>query len=156
MSGRSRQVSLSALAAKTALSDATDDRRPSNTTYAAPESSPDTADRSSTSSPASPASVAAEPVAAASGARRRRATRAQPVPGEWVRYDEYERKEARLRPDQYGRLSTTSRALNRARRGRGERITENTLIRVAIDLLLARDHEIRGATEVEIRRSLGL
>ena len=79
-----------------------------------------------------------------------------PAPGEWVRYDQYERKEARLRPDQYGRLSTASRTLNRARSGAGERITENTLIRVAIDLLLAREPELAGATEAQLRQSLGL
>lgn len=80
----------------------------------------------------------------------------QPAPGEWVRYDQYERKEARLRPDQYGQLSATSRRLNRTRSGSGERITENTLIRVAIDLLLAREGDIAGTTEAELRRSLGL
>ena len=55
-----------------------------------------------------------------------------------MRYDEYERKETPLREDQYGRLTTISRQLNKHRKGRGERITENTLIRVAIDLLLTR------------------
>lgn len=79
-----------------------------------------------------------------------------PAPGEWVRYDQYERKEARLRSDQYGRLSDASRNLNRARNGAGERITENTLIRVAVDLLLARETDLVGTTEVEIRRALGL
>lgn len=59
------------------------------------------------------------------------------TPGEWVRYDQLERKETRLRPDQYNSLSELSRGLNRQRHGRGERITENTLIRVAIDLLLS-------------------
>jgi hypothetical protein len=103
-----------------------------------------------------PAALEEPPRAPSPRATRRRTASTRPAPGEWVRYDEYERKEARLRPDQYGRLSTTSRALNRARRGQGERITENTLIRVAIDLLLARDQEITGTTEAEIRRSLGL
>jgi hypothetical protein len=79
-----------------------------------------------------------------------------PAPGEWVRYDELERKEARLRIDQYGQLSDLSRRLNRARGGRGERITENTLIRVAIDLLLARQSDLAGATELELRKSVGL
>ncbi len=80
----------------------------------------------------------------------------EPRPGQWVRYDQLERKEARLRPDQYGRLSGISRSLNRTRAGRGERITENTLIRVAIDLLLQREADLAGDTEVELRRSLGL
>lgn len=46
--------------------------------------------------------------------------------------------------------------LNRARGGAGERITENTLIRVAISLLLSRASELRGTTEEELRQSLGL
>lgn len=79
-----------------------------------------------------------------------------PAPGQWVRYDELERKEARLRTDQYGRLSDLSRSLNRRRAGKGERITENTLIRVAIDLLLSRETDITGSTEIELRKSVGL
>ncbi|MDV3249553.1 hypothetical protein K7Z54_23500 [Mycobacterium avium subsp. hominissuis] len=78
------------------------------------------------------------------------------TPGEWVRYDQLERKETRLRPDQYNSLSELSRVLNRQRQGRGERITENTLIRVAIDLLLKREAELTGITETELRASLGL
>ena len=79
-----------------------------------------------------------------------------PAPGEWVRYDELQRKETRLRADQYDHLSDISRGLNRERRGRGERITENTLIRIAIDLLLARHADLAGATEAELRASVGL
>ena len=92
------------------------------------------------------------------GVRRQVSRRAPkgPAPGEWVRYDELERKEARLRPDQYGRLSDLSRRLNRTRAGKGERITENTLIRVAIDLLLARQADLAGTTEIELRKSVGL
>lgn len=84
-----------------------------------------------------------------------RRTRKQPPSGH-IRYDELDRKEARLRPDQYGRLSDASRRLNRARAGQGDRITENTLIRVAIDLLLAREDELTGTTETELRKSVGL
>lgn len=72
------------------------------------------------------------------------------------RFDEYERKETRLRDDQYGRLTTTSRRLNRTRRGEGDRITENTLIRVAIDLLFAKEDLLEGKSETELRRSVGL
>lgn len=73
-----------------------------------------------------------------------------------MRYDEYERKETRLRDDQYGRLTTASRRLNKQRKGRGERITENTLIRVAIDLLLNEEDKLNGTTETELRKSVGL
>src|SRR3954464_3965902 len=68
-----------------------------------------------------------------------------------VRFDELERKEARVRVDQYEALQTLRRQLNRARNRRGERITENMLIRVAIDLLLSRQEELAGSTEAELR-----
>lgn len=78
------------------------------------------------------------------------------------RYDELERKEARLRPDQVAELSRVARDLAReARKSRpaGEtpaRITDNTLIRVAVDLLLARSDQLAGIDEDQLRRSLGL
>ncbi len=97
-----------------------------------------------------------EPVAKPSRPKKSPAGSKKPQPGEWVRYDQYERKEARLRADQYGELSNVSRRLNRARNGNGERITENTLIRVAIDLLLSREGDLAGATETELRKSVGL
>jgi hypothetical protein len=75
---------------------------------------------------------------------------------EAVRFDELERKEARVRLDQYEALQSLSRQLNRSRNRRGERITENTLIRVAIDLLLSRQDEVAGTTEAELRTSVGL
>lgn len=71
-------------------------------------------------------------------------------------YRSYERKEARLRPDQYARLTEESRRLNRAKKPGGERITENTLIRIAIDLLLERSDNLAGASEGELRKSVGL
>jgi hypothetical protein len=65
------------------------------------------------------------------------------------------RKETRLREDQLEQLTILTRKLNRQRRG-GERLTENTLIRVAIDLLLNKSGELRGATEAELLEALGL
>ncbi|MGB7440115.1 MAG: hypothetical protein WA919_03535 [Coleofasciculaceae cyanobacterium] len=65
------------------------------------------------------------------------------------------RKEARLREDQVFRLTALARKLNRQKKG-GERITENTLIRVAVDMLLSQSDELRGATEAELRAGLGL
>jgi len=53
-------------------------------------------------------------------------------------YLTYVRKECRLRPDQLDALTALARRLNRERKGKGERITENTLIRWAVDLLLER------------------
>ncbi|ASL24339.1 hypothetical protein MYCOZU1_05979 (plasmid) [Mycobacterium intracellulare subsp. chimaera] len=117
------------------------------------------------SAPNPPPAAATAPVASETAAStpahhtpRRPARRSprKPTPGQWVRYDELERKETRLRADQYGQLSDLSRSLNRLRAGRGERITENTLIRVAIDLLLSRESDLTGSTEIELRESVGL
>ena len=67
------------------------------------------------------------------------------------------RKEARLRADQIDRLTTISRQLNRQRiEGEGERLTENTLIRLAVDLLFLQADKLAGTTEEELRASLGL
>lgn len=64
------------------------------------------------------------------------------------------RKDARLRADQDAALSALTKTLMRRRRVKTERITENTLIRVAIDLLLAHAESLRGSTEDELRRSV--
>lgn len=65
-----------------------------------------------------------------------------------------ERKELRLRADQLDELARLRRTLNRQRAGDGERITENTLIRVAVDVLLTRSDRLRGTTEDELRKSV--
>ncbi len=66
------------------------------------------------------------------------------------------RKEARLREEQLDNLTSLTRSLNRQRKGTGERITENTLIRVAVDLLLNQSGELKGCTEQELKESVGL
>ena len=72
------------------------------------------------------------------------------------KYKRLERKDVLLWPDQLGELAVTRRMLNRRRGSAGERITENTLIRVAVALLLSRSGELAGTTEEELRASLGL
>ena len=70
-------------------------------------------------------------------------------------YRRLARKEVRLREDQYVALSGLVRVLGRRRvRRNGPRLTENTLIRVAIDVLLSRSHRLLGDTEDELRRSV--
>lgn len=65
------------------------------------------------------------------------------------------RKETRLREEQYETLTEYARKLNRAKApGTGERITENTLIRVAIDLLLPHLGEMSGNDEAQLRESV--
>ena len=63
------------------------------------------------------------------------------------------RKEARLREDQIESLRKLARRLSRSRTNSGERLTENTLLRVAVDLLLSRANELTGTTESQIRKS---
>lgn len=65
-----------------------------------------------------------------------------------------ERKEARLRADQLTDLADLRRHVNAQRRDRSEIITDNTLIRVAVDLLLEHSHRLRGDTEEDLRRSV--
>ncbi|MEV4902886.1 hypothetical protein AB0K08_16295 [Citricoccus sp. NPDC055426] len=72
------------------------------------------------------------------------------------RYLTFMRKEARIAQTQADQLSSIARSLNMARKGRGERITDNTLIRIAIGLLLERRDELNGTTEAALFRSLGL
>jgi pyruvate/2-oxoglutarate dehydrogenase complex dihydrolipoamide acyltransferase (E2) component len=78
----------------------------------------------------------------ASAPKEERAEEAPPAqtspPGErpLPPYLTYVRKECRLRPDQLDALTALARKLNRERKGKGERITENTLIRWAVDLLI--------------------
>ncbi len=72
------------------------------------------------------------------------------------KYLRLERKELLIWPDQVTSLSILARVLNRNRRSAGERITINTLIRVAVAFLLSRAQDLAGTTEEELRRSLGL
>jgi hypothetical protein len=82
--------------------------------------------------------------------------RAQAGVPELPKYLRLERKELLIWPDQITNLSILARVLNRNRGGAGERITQNTLIRVAVALLLSRTGDLAGTTEEELRRSVGL
>ena len=86
--------------------------------------------------------------------RRRRQARTDLPSG--PKYLELMRKEVRFTDAQLDELTIVSRRLNKARRGSGERITDNTLIRVAVDLLLSQQSQLAGATEDELRKSVGL
>ena len=66
------------------------------------------------------------------------------------------RKESRLREDQLDSLTSLTRSLNRKRKGSGERITENTLIRIAVDLLMNHSDRLQGTTEEELSASVRL
>jgi len=75
---------------------------------------------------------------------------------ELPKYLKLVRKEARLREDQLDSLTSLTRSLNRQRKGSGERITENTLIRVAVDLLMNQSDELKGTTEQDLIKSVSL
>ena len=75
--------------------------------------------------------------------------------GEGPRYLQLTRKEVRFRDDHLEALDKLARRLQRARRGHtGERITENTLVRVAVAALLQRADDLTGKTEAELLESL--
>jgi hypothetical protein len=101
--------------------------------------------------PAGPA--AASPAAPAPGRARPRGTNGV-TESQIPKWQRLERKELRLRADQLDGLARIRRALNRQRGGEGERITENTLIRVAVDLLLKQADALQGSTEDELRNSV--
>jgi hypothetical protein len=76
-----------------------------------------------------------------------------PEPTPLPKYLTLENKAVRLRSDQIDDLAALSKTLNRSRKSQGERITENTLIRVAIDLLLTHGN-VHGTTEEEIKNNV--
>jgi hypothetical protein len=77
-------------------------------------------------------------------------------PDEPARYQTFVRSEARLRPDQADALTVLRRRVAAARTDKSERITDNTLLRIAVDLLLKHGALLRGNTEAEMRKSLGI
>lgn len=90
-----------------------------------------------------------------------KAAKATPVVEvEGPRYLQLTRKEARFTEEQLDGLTVLTRRLNKRRGGAGERFTDNTLIRVAVDLLLSEaDTLLAGGvatTEDEIRGLLGV
>lgn len=73
-----------------------------------------------------------------------------------VGYDKLEAKAARIHERQVTALADLARRLNKQRGGEGHRITENTLIRLGIDLLLECSDDLTGTTEAELAASLKL
>ncbi|MFH8253040.1 hypothetical protein ACH3VR_21920 [Microbacterium sp. B2969] len=96
------------------------------------------------------------PAAGTTSAPRRTSRKPAEADESEAGYLDLERKETRLREGQIGELTSHARRLNKAKTGPAPRITENTLIRVAIDLLLSRVDELQGSTEAELRKSVGL
>ncbi len=117
---------------------------------------------SAEAAPAAPTTTASRPSAPPTGGRSARKREQKPVKSaprstqskEGPLFSSLERKETRLREDQYTSLTAHARRLNKAKGAGGERITENTLIRVAIDLLLSQVDRLEGATERELTDSV--
>jgi hypothetical protein len=94
-----------------------------------------------------------EPLPADFGAHRRDPS-SDSCPGV-PKYLRLVRKEARLSTEQFEALTDLARRLNRRKpRGVGERITENTLIRVAVELLLSDEARLDDTTGDELLQSL--
>lgn|GEM_PF-4167513 len=65
------------------------------------------------------------------------------------------RKEVRFRDEQMEGLHRIARRLSKARRGmKGDRITDNTLVRVAVELLLQHGDDLAGHDEATLLESL--
>lgn len=91
----------------------------------------------------------AEPVAAAPAVKDEPAQKG-------AMFSKLERKETRLRQDQLDKLNALTKQIKRSKGTGGERITDNTLIRVAVDLLLSQSDRLTGSTEAELRNSVTL
>lgn len=110
------------------------------------------------------------PITAAPTARKRparKATRPTPttvpiasggleVPAGGVGYDKLKAKTLRFHESQSDALQALVRIVNEQRAVKKERITDNTLIRLAVELLLERKDELAGSNEAELAASLGL
>lgn len=107
--------------------------------------------------PGSPSAKPAAPKAAPRAAARKIPATTDTSPAPQAHYLDFTVKSARLRPDQISALTDLRVQLNRRRAAsEGERITENTLIRVAVDFLFdpANRDRLTGATEAELLASL--
>jgi len=122
---------------------------------ALPPHPPEPAAAAATDRPASAPPARARQAPGPRPPRRARATSTAGVTdSQTPKWQRLERKELRLRADQLDELARLRRVLNRQRGGEGERITENTLIRVAVDMLLGQADRLRGITEDELRKSV--
>lgn len=106
--------------------------------------------------PAADSPAPAKPTAPAARRSSARRGAADAPSSERVHYSSLVRKEARLRDDQIESLTLRARKLSRNKTASDQRITDNTLIRVAVDLLLAREADLNGTSEAELRKSVGL
>jgi len=117
-------------------------------------STPDPTDGSEAEQPAAPTALPNEKSARLRTPSPVRSIKAAPEPPPLPLYLELTRKEARFRQDQLNDLTTLTRQLNRRRASTGDRITDNTLIRVAVDMMLRVADSLDGATEAELLQAV--
>jgi hypothetical protein len=117
-------------------------------------STPDPTDGSEAEQPAAPTALPNEKSARLRTPSPMRSIKAAPEPPPLPLYLELTRKEARFRQDQLNDLTTLTRQLNRRRASTGDRITDNTLIRVAVDMMLRVADSLDGATEAELLQAV--
>lgn len=70
------------------------------------------------------------------------------------KYQRMRRMDARLRHEQVSALADLRERIAHGRSDRSERITESTLLRVAVDLLLSVSDRLTGDTETALRESV--
>lgn len=128
------------------------DSKPKVTTHAPEPQAEVQAEVAPAASEAARVEAPATQFAPAASPKRKAAQAARAATPE--RFDEFIRKESRLREDQVDELAVIAKRIMRNRTEGGPRITDNTIIRVAVDLLLSRAGELRGNSEDELRASL--
>lgn len=128
-----------------------DDKPAPDASTATPQAAPPARERAITESEPAPQPDSAPGPSTSSPSRPSR-SKAQETQG--PAYLHLVRKDTRLREDQLNDLTVHARRLNRAKAAGTPRITDNTLIRVAVDLLLGRVTSARGADEQALLESL--
>lgn len=78
----------------------------------------------------------------------------EPQTDDKPKYQTFIRTEARLREDQLDALVRIRRRVTTDREDKSERITDNTLIRIAVDLLVEHADDLSGETEEALRESV--
>jgi hypothetical protein len=82
------------------------------------------------------------------------AANANPSGDDLPRWQTMEPFNAKLRPDQVVDLVALRKEVAKNRTVKTERITDNTLLRIALDLLFAHQEYLKGNTEDELRDSI--
>lgn len=88
--------------------------------------------------------------------KERTSSPARPEAQSGPKYLRLDTKDVRFWPGQRTDLEMLVQELNRQRRRQGERITVNTLVRLAAAWIVEHGDQLQGITEEELAESLGL